>query len=118
MFKPGDIICSDRFYNGKCVIVEDFKHYTTAYKCEDLFIEAQWWYAYKRDNMRGAEYDWRIATDDDVVKYLSRFVKTNYKLGVTDITVLDEGMWIGQMYMNANELADLSKIISKYVGVK
>ena len=49
-FKPGDIICSDRFHNGLCMVVEssgislkgEFR-----YSCEDLVRENKGWLAYE-----------------------------------------------------------------------
>lgn len=121
-FKPGDIICSDRFREGKCMVVEELKRsYPDGeywYICVDLILEDQGWIARERNSMRNVEYEWRIATDDDIVNYLSRFVKHRYKLGVTtDITISDDGMSIGETHLDAKQLTDLSRLINHFVAV-
>ena len=121
-FKPGDIICSNRFRYGICMIVKKLELSINldkyVYRCEDLIVEDQWWGAYERDSMWGVEYEWRIATDDDIVNYLSRFVKHRYKLGVTtDITISDDGMSIGEIHLDAKQLTDLSRLINHFVTV-
>jgi hypothetical protein len=80
-FKPGDIICSDRFHNGLCMIVDTLTQNNMwkdepvfRYSCQDLVKEGQRWSAYEFDSMFDKPYDWRIATDDDIAKYLSRFI--------------------------------------------
>jgi hypothetical protein len=82
-FKRQDIICSDRFHRGLCMIVESvgqsvfFKEEegdVFRYKCTDLLREGQGWIAYEFDSTMDRPYDWRIATDEDIVKNLSRFV--------------------------------------------
>lgn len=129
-FKPGDIICSDRFCGGKCMVVEELKVSTIfdahkeccevyTYRCEDLIQKDQWWRAYERDNIWGVEYDWRIATDDDIVNYLSIFVGHSHKCGEFEVRVTDNGFAIDclgtTIYLDAGELAELGKLINKYV---
>ena len=117
-FKPGDIICSDRFHNGLCMVVEsgrtsyfngDFR-----YNCEDLVRENQGWCAYE-------EYNWRIATDDDIAKYLSRFLHIPLgNVGFYNIELTDSGITIVRgdeavLSLEAEELAQLGKIINERV---
>ena len=131
-FKPGDIICSNRFHNGLCMVVEkvsqskmwkdepDFR-----YSCQDLVRDGQGWSAYEFDTMFGKPYDWRIATDDDIAKYLSRFVDIPLgKVGqfylaklTDDGIVLEDLMFTDRnVYFEADELADLKRIIDERLG--
>lgn len=122
-FKPGDIICADNFHNGKCMIVAELKQSTyraeNKYTCDDLVIDNQRWSAYEHGGFYSAAYNWRIATDDDIVKYLSRFVRIPLgKIGEYYTAYLDDD---GIMFnldivqLNADELVDLGIIINKYV---
>ena len=128
-FKPGDIICSDRFHNGLCMVVDygndnswngDFR-----YSCDDLVREGQRWSAYEFDTMFNKPYKWRIATDNDIAKYLSRFINIplgkvgeNYIAKLTDTgIVLEDTMFIdGNIHLEADELADLKRIIDERLG--
>lgn len=79
-FKSGDIICSDRFHNGLCMIVQEFGYGLRGeprYKCIDLIKEDQGWLAYEVCTRFNEPYNWRIATDDDIVNYLARNVHIN-----------------------------------------
>lgn len=126
-FKPGDIICSDRFHNGLCMVVECFKENTSInasylrhkYKCQDLVQENQDWLAYESDYVK--PYDWRIATDDDIANYLSRFLHIplgsvgfyNAELNDSGITIVrgDEDV----LSLEAEELVQLGRIINERV---
>ena len=130
-FKPGDIICSDRFHNGLCMIVgdveiaflrgvKDFR-----YKCEDLVKEGQGWLAYEFGTMFNRPYDWRIATDDDIANYLSRFLDIPlglvgewYLAKLTDDGImLEDRMYTDKdIWFDAKELADLKRIIDERLG--
>jgi len=125
-FKPGDIICSDRFHNGLCMVVSynsfngEFR-----YSCDDLVKEGQRWAAYEFDTMFNRPYDWRIATDDDIVKYLSRFVDIPLgKVGqfyfaklTDDGIMLEDGMFTDKdVYLGVEELVDLKRIIQERLG--
>lgn len=119
-FKEGDIICSDNFYCGKCVVVNHFddKHYS----CDDLVIENQQWSAYEFRNTWSERYtlpnNWRIATDDDIVNYLSRFINISLgKFSIYNATLIDDGIRFDDGYgngvtLNAEDLARLGKIIN------
>lgn len=117
-FKPGDIICSDHFHNGLCMIVEygatsyfngDFR-----YNCEDLVRENQGWCAYE-------EYNWCIATEDDIANYLSRFVHIQApKIGNWNVELMDDGIILDDggdysVLLDVEELAQLGKIINERV---
>jgi hypothetical protein len=132
-FKPGDIICSDRFHNGLCMIVEEGSlsrmwrdEPEFRYKCVDLIKENQGWCAYEFDSyLFNKPYDWRIATDDDVVKYLARYVRVNLgKVGEhfvaeyrEDGIMLEDTMFTDKyIYLEIDELADLKRIIEERVG--
>lgn len=125
-FKPGDIICSDRFHNGLCMVVEsggdspltgEFR-----YGCYDLVRDHQGWLAYEVNNMwNGQPYNWRIATDDDIVNYLSRFLHILLgKVGAYEVTITDTGICLDNtfddnIYLDAEELVQLGKIINERV---
>lgn len=128
MFKPGDIICADNFHNGKCMIVESLRHsdYENRfrYRCEDLVLNNQLWSAYESDEFWHIGYKWRIATDNDIVKYLTRFVKIPLgRIGEHHVVVLDDdGVELNSerfdeysIHLSAEELIDLGIIINKYV---
>jgi hypothetical protein len=129
-FKPGDIICSDRFHDGLCMIVE--KGYVGLhpekfkYRCTDLVKEYQLWAAYEFDVLDRPN-NWRIATDNDIVNYIARFVDIKIgAVGTYDLKYLEYGIMliesIGDYYgdaiiLNAEELIQLKKIIEQRVGV-
>lgn len=125
-FKPGDIICSDRFHNGLCMIVDcGNNEWGFRYKCEDLVKEGQRWSAYEFDTMFNRPNDWRIATDDDIAKYLSRFLDIPlglvgewYLAKLTDdgIMLEDRMFTDGNVHLGAKELADLKRIIDERLG--
>jgi hypothetical protein len=123
-FKPGDIICSDRFHNGLCMVVEssgislggEFR-----YRCNDLVRDAQNWLAYEKMYLT-RPYSWRIATDNDIANYLSRFIHIPLgKVGYYKVSLLDNGILIddgvedGGMILDAQELVQLGKIINERV---
>ena len=123
-FKPGDIICSDRFYGGKCMVVEwgcisivnKF-----GYRCQDLVLENQSWIAYEFQSSNPNGYDWRIATDDDIANYLSRFLYIPLgKVGTYDVELTDDGIRLDDggdcgIYFTAKEIVQLGKIINERV---
>jgi hypothetical protein len=130
-FKPGDIICSDRFHNGLCMVVENVAvailrgENEFRYKCVDLVKENQGWLAYEFDTYKEYPYDWRIATDDDIAKYLSRFIDIPlglvgewYLAKLTDDGImLEDRMYTDRdIWFDAKELADLKRIIDERVG--
>lgn len=123
-FKPGDIICSDRFHNGLCMVVESCG--TTfeekfRYRCQDLVREDQRWLAYQWDVHVGYPYNWRIATDDDIANYLSRFLHIPLgSVGFYNAELTDSGITIVRgdeavLSLEAEELAQLGKIINERV---
>ena len=128
-FKPGDIICSDRFHNGLCMVVESVKESWRfdddrwRYSCIDLVKEHQRWHAYERDDfMFKFDYNWRIATDNDIAKYLSRFVDIPlgkvgeyYLAKLTDDGIILTSEFVDSIHLDANELADLKRIIDERV---
>lgn len=125
-FKPGDIICSDRFHNGLCMVVEyceetvlqlgtEFK-----YKCKDFVQENQGWNAYESDTF-DKPYNWRIATDDDIANYLARFLHIPIgKVGEYEARLVDNGVILQSgvhtsLHFNTEELVQLGKIINERV---
>jgi len=127
-FSSGDIICSDRFHNGLCMVVdylsEDYFSGQYRYSCDDLVKEGQGWSAYENDTFNFS-YNWRIATDDDIVKYLSRFIDIplgkvgeHYVAKLTDngIVLKDTMFTDSNVYLEADELIDLKRIIDKRLG--
>lgn len=125
-FKPGDIICSDRFHNGLCMVVESVKigfvNGEFRYSCQDLVQENQKWSAYEFDSyMFNLSYAWRIATDDDIANYLSRFVHIQVpKIGNWNVELMDDGIMLDDggdysILLDAEELVQLGKIINERV---
>lgn len=122
-FKPGDIICSDHFRNGLCMVVERLNPkdiWEDSFTCQDLVEDHQKWRAYEFDKMLfNRPNDWRIATDDDIVKYLSRHLIISYKVGEYEVRVLDNCLAIEgfdcTLYLEADELIDLKRIIDERV---
>lgn len=127
-FKPGDIICSDRFHNGLCMVVERYNPkdiWEESFTCQDLVKDHQKWRAYEFDTMFNRPNDWRIATDEDVAKYLSRFIDIPlgkvgqfYLAKLTDNGImLEEIMFTDRsVHLDAEELADLKSIIDERLG--
>ena len=126
-FKPSDIICSDYFHNGLCMVVESGGIHNGwgddrfRYKCQDLIRENQGWCAYEIEPLWEVSYNWRIATDDDIVNYISRFVNIKLgKVGIFEIKLTDDGITLDDgvdydIYLDAEELVQLSKIINERV---
>jgi hypothetical protein len=127
-FKPGDIICSDRFHNGLCMVVERFNLkdiWEDNFTCQDLVTDHQKWRAYEFDTMFNRPNDWRIATDDDIAKYLSRFLDIPlglvgewYLAKLTDDGImLEDRMFTNKdIWFEAKELADLKLLIDERLG--
>lgn len=128
-FKPGDIICSDRFHNGLCMVVEKYNPediWEESFVCQDLVQDHQKWRAYENDKgVFNKPYDWRIATDNDIANYLSRFLDIPlglvgdwYLAKLTDDGImLEDRMFTDKdVYLDAKELADLKKIIDERLG--
>lgn len=80
-FKEGDIICSNRFRFTTCMIVTGDSYQSIggefAYRCMDLILPEQYWSAVECDSMWNEYYDWRLANDEDIIRYLSRYVDIN-----------------------------------------
>lgn len=124
-FKPGDIICSDRFHNGLCMVVESSGISLKGefhYSCEDLVRENQGWLAYEFQSFFCTNpYDWHIATDDDIANYLSRFLHIPLgKVGTYDVELTDDGIRLDDggdcgIYFTAKELVQLGKIINERI---
>jgi hypothetical protein len=127
-FKLGDIICSDHFHNGLCMVVESIGspyEFEFRYRCHDLVKEDQWWLAYENRPHLAKPNNWRIATDDDIAKYLSRFVDIPLgKVGEFYIAKLtDDGIMLEDLlvtdrdvHLGVEELTDLKRIIDERVG--
>lgn len=90
------------------------------YSCDDLVKPQQRWHAYEFDTMFNKPYNWRIAADDDIANYLSRYLVISHKVGEYEVRVLDNCLAIEgfdcTLYLEADELADLKRIIDKRVG--
>jgi hypothetical protein len=97
------------------------------YRCLDLINkEDQRWIAYEF-GIFDRPNSWRIATDDDIVKYLARFVEIKAgKVGIYEVLLDDEDIILrdtvategyGDVYLNAKELIQLKQIIEDRVGV-
>lgn len=91
------------------------------YKCQDLVRENQGWCAYEIETLWEVSYNWRIATDDDIIKYISRFVNISLgKVGIFEIKLTDDGIMLDDgancdVYLDAEELIQLGKIINERV---
>jgi hypothetical protein len=106
-------------YNEHGVMGENFT-------CQDLVKDHQKWGAYEfRGVMSDKPYNWRIATDDDIANYLSRFLDISlgkvgqfYVAKLTDngIVLKDTMFTDSNIYLEANELIDLKRIIDERVG--
>ena len=123
-FKPGDIICSDHFHNGLCMVVKHFYDaggFGVWYNCYDLVKENQGWNAHESTSFTDKPYNWRIATDDDIANYLSRFLHIPLgNVGFYNIELTDSGITIVRgdeavLSLEAEELAQLGKIINERV---
>lgn len=127
-FKPGDIICSDCFHNGLCMVVEYGKtsplwgNGEFVYHCQDFVREGQAWIAHKTNRMwYNKPYNWRIATDDDIASYLSRFLHIPLgSVGFYNAELTDSGITIVRgdeavLSLEAEELAQLGRIINERV---
>jgi len=125
-FKPCDIICSDRFHNGLCMVVERYNPKDIreeSFTCQDLVEDHQKWMAYEFDKMFNRPNDWRIATDDDIANYLSRFldiplgkVGEYYLAKLTNDGIILTNEFVEIIHLDANELADLKHIIDERLG--
>jgi hypothetical protein len=95
------------------------------YSCEDLVKEGQKWSAYEFDTMFNRPNNWRIATDDDIAKYLTRYLHISIgKIGTHfDVEYSDDGIILQhtllddeRVYLEPQELLDLKRIIDERVG--
>jgi hypothetical protein len=93
-----------------------------SFTCQDLVTDNQKWRAYENDNyMFFNSYNWRIATDDDIAKYLSRFLDIPLgKVGEFYIAKLtDDGIMLDNLvtyedvHLGVEELVDLKRIIDE-----
>jgi len=126
-FKSGDIIFSDRFRGGLCMVVERLNPkdiWEDSFTCQDLVTDHQKWKAYEFDTMYDQPNNWRIATDTDIVNYLSRFVDIPLgKVGQFYLAKLtDDGIILKDLmftdrdvHLGVEELADLKHIIDERV---
>jgi hypothetical protein len=126
-FKLGDIICSDHFRNGLCMVVERLNPkdiWEDSFTCQDLVTDHQKWRAYEFDTMFDQPNNWRIATDTDIVNYLSRFVDIPlgkvgkyYVAKLTDDGIKLESHLFSQetIYLEGKVLVDLKRIIDERI---
>jgi len=89
------------------------------YSCNDLVRDGQNWLAYENEMYLTKPYNWRIATDDDIAKYLSRFLHIPLgKVGAYEVSLTDHGIRLNDdsdysIFLDAEELAQLGKIINE-----
>ncbi len=124
-FKSGDIICSDEFHSGKCMVVVEGSRLEYAdrfgYTCDDLIVEKQKWRAYEYTEYDDATYNWRLATDDDIAAYLERYITTREEdLGQeVNVAITDDLLTIkdvcGNVYLDMEQAAKLRDYLNKYV---
>jgi hypothetical protein len=92
-----------------------------SFTCQDLVTDHQKWRAYEFDTIFNRPNDWRIATDDDIANYLSRFLHTPLsKVGAYEVELTDDGIRLDDggeyaVYFTAEELIQLGKIINERV---
>jgi hypothetical protein len=96
-----------------------------SFTCQDLVTDHQKWRAYEFDTMFNRPNDWRIATNNDIVNYLSRFVDIPlgrvgeyYVAKLIDDGIMLESLMLTDRDVNlkVEELADLKRIIDERVG--
>lgn len=124
-FKKGDVICSDNFWSGSLMIVEEWneptKWHDGYFTCEDMFKNGQKWSAHDISNF-GNPYNWRLATNEDYIKQIAKRINYNYKISeFMDCTVTDKGINITDLsdetiYLEPEEAIKLRDIINQYVG--
>ena len=123
-FKKGDIICSDRFRFGLLMFVEKDEPETfdisswepeEFYLCTSLLNPKQTWCAY--DN-----YNFRIATDDDIERELARYkvsseiLSSDISVDISDENIILEDDHDNFLILEPSEAIKLRDIINKYVG--
>jgi hypothetical protein len=96
------------------------------YRCTDLLREYQLWSAYEFDVLDRPN-NWKIATDNDIVNHIARFVDIKIgAVGTYDVKYLEYGMmlieYVGDILgdaiiLDAEELIQLKQIIEQRVGV-
>jgi hypothetical protein len=96
-----------------------------SFTCQDLVTDYQKWRAYELDSMFDKPNDWRIATDDDIANYLSRFLDIPLgKVGEFYLAKLTgDGMMLEDLmftdrdvHLGVEELTDLKRIIDERLG--
>lgn len=128
LFKPGDVICSDKFYQGRLLVVEGFNCGTHMdsysnddyYTVSELFNEKQKWVAYKHTQFLGKEYNWRLATDDDMHRALEAFIESqDTSIGGVKISCYDNYINLKQMddyiLLDIKSAAELRDYLNKNV---
>jgi hypothetical protein len=91
------------------------------YRCQDLVKEEQWWLGYESRPHLSRPYNWRIATDKDIVNYLALFVDIPLgRIGIYEASLTDSGIRLDDggeyaVYFEAEELIQLGKIINERV---
>ncbi len=123
-FKPGDIICSGYTY-GKCMIVLELvkdSYGEFRYRCEDLVKDGQLWSAKQFSSYKQTPNNWKIATDKDIVNYLTRFVTPSQQtVGYDcDVEVVEDGLNIfgpgdQYLYFNKKEARALKAYLNKWI---
>ena len=120
-FKRGDIICSDTFINGKCLIVKHFENahsFSNWYSCDDLILPNQTWSAHEYQTSTMKPYDFRLATDEDICRYIDKFItieigklSSGHKIFYTHDGLKIENTSI---FFSTEELIDFQKIINPW----
>lgn len=119
-FKKGDIICSDNFHSSKCMIVNNLIIHERAYNCDDLILKKQGWYAIEFDTFNEYPYNWRLATDDDICKYIDNFLDIRVEefegLKVEHNSIgITIGEFFNTMYLDVEQATKLRDYLNKYV---
>lgn len=125
-FKVGDIILSRKH---RIMIVRSVVKQEQArtgffgsdgrehYLCDDLSRDNQRWKAYETTYSFSTSYNWRVATDRDIIDYLDShlFVKVG-KVGLQEVVLDKEGIRLGDyVSFNKKEIKELKDILNKYV---
>jgi len=126
-FKQGDIICSDEFHSGKCIVVRESGissiKGTFHYKCDDLILENQGWHAIEFDTFKEYPNNWRLATDGDICNYIDRFLDVRVEQfgeleelkienSATGVTIHE---FFNTLYLDVEQAAKLRDYLNKYV---
>lgn len=123
VFKPGDVICSDRFRGAICMIVEKYNEQDKFgggyFTCIDLLapqvLYPQKWCAHEFDTFKNEPNHWRIATDDDIVNHFLRYFHPSSQ---GPFRIEEDGLRISTheiAYLTVEETVALKDYLNKWI---